>query len=105
MISPDLTPITIRPACPDDEAAIMRLAALDSAPVPRSPLVLAEVEGELRVAVSAHDRAVIADPFHRTLELVELLRDHVERTHRPTPPPERRGVPAALLRGLRLRTE
>jgi hypothetical protein len=103
MISLDSTAITIRPACADDELAIVRLAALDSAPVPRPPVVLAEVEGELRVAVSAHDLAVIADPFRRTLELVALLRDHVELTRRPASSVEKSGVPAALLRGLRLR--
>ena len=69
-------PITIRPAYADDEAAIRRLAALDSAPVPRGALVLAEVEGELRVAVSSDGRKAIADPFHRTLELVTLVRDY-----------------------------
>jgi hypothetical protein len=75
--------ITIRQACADDEAAIVRLAALDSAAVPHAPLILAEIEGELRVAVSVEDLRVIADPFHRTLELVDLVRDHVDRTLRP----------------------
>jgi hypothetical protein len=79
----DSPAITIRPAGADDKAAIMRLAALDSAPVPRPPLVLAETEGELRVAVSVEDLAAIADPFHRTLELVALVRDHVDRIQRP----------------------
>jgi hypothetical protein len=69
-------PVTIRPALAEDEAAIRRLAALDSAPAPRRPLVLAEVEGELRVAVSTDGHKAIADPFHRTLELVALVRDY-----------------------------
>jgi hypothetical protein len=69
-------PITIRPAYPEDEPAIRRLAALDSAPVPRGPLALAEVEGEVRVAVSTDGRKAIADPFHRTLELVALVRGY-----------------------------
>jgi len=72
-------PITIRPAYAEDEPAVRRLAALDSAPVPCGPLMLAEVDGELRVAVSADGRKAIADPFHRTLELVALVRDHAAR--------------------------
>lgn len=103
MTSLDSPVLTIRAASTDDEPAIIRLAALDSAPVPRAPLVLAEVEGELRVAVSADDLAVIADPFERTAELVALLCEHVDRTSRPEPQPERRRRPASLLRGHRLR--
>ena len=72
-------PITIRPDHADDAPAVRRLAALDSAPVPRGPLMLAEVEGELRAAVSVDGRAAIADPFHRTLELVALIRGHALR--------------------------
>ena len=79
MLSLPNHPITIRRACAEDEPAVRRLAALDSAPVPRGPLMLAEVGGELRVAVSADGRQAIADPFHRTLELVALVRDHVMR--------------------------
>ncbi len=79
MLSPH-TPITIRPARPEDEPALRRLAALDSALMPRGPLALAEVEGEVRVAVSTDGRNAIADPFHRTLELVALLRDYAVLT-------------------------
>jgi hypothetical protein len=103
MNSADSPTITIRPAHPGDEAAIIRLAALDSAPVPPTPLVLAEIEGELRVAVSVDGRSVIADPFHRTLELAALVRDHVDRIHRPAPRPELDRSPRALLGRRRLR--
>jgi hypothetical protein len=67
-------PITLRRDDPDDEAAIVRLAALDSAAVPRSPLLLAEVDGELRVALSPSNGRAIADPFHSSLYLTALLR-------------------------------
>jgi hypothetical protein len=67
--------ITIRPAYADDELALRRLAAVDSADaVPPAPLLLAELDGELRAALSLADGSVIADPFVRTAELVELLR-------------------------------
>ena len=66
--------ILIRPDRPDDARAVDRLAGLDSATVPPAPLLLAEVGGELRAALSLANGAAIADPFHRTAELVTLLR-------------------------------
>jgi hypothetical protein len=36
-------------------------------------LLVAEVEGELRAALSLADGSVIGDPFYRTTALVELL--------------------------------
>ena len=68
--------ITIRPAYADDHRSLFRLAALDSAEVPRAPMLLAEVDGSLRAALSLDDGATIADPFFPTLHLVELLRAH-----------------------------
>ena len=65
--------IVIRPSRPEDERALARLAALDSARVPAEPLLLVEAGGELRAALSLHDRRAIADPFHHTRALVELL--------------------------------
>ena len=53
---------------------MLRVAALDSARVPRAPLLVAEMDGEVRAALSLDDGGAIADPFHRSLELVELLR-------------------------------
>lgn len=70
-------PITIRPAYGDDDLALARLAGLDSAEAPPSPpLLLAEIEGELRVALSLRDGVAIADPFFATAGLLELLRAH-----------------------------
>jgi hypothetical protein len=54
----------------------MRLAALDSAPIPFGPVLLAEVDGEAKAAIVLRDETVIADPFSRTSELVDLLRLH-----------------------------
>ncbi len=69
--------ITIRPAYADDELALTRLAALDSAEaVPPAPLVVAEVDGELRAALSMPTGRAIADPFFPTLHLLALLRQH-----------------------------
>ena len=82
MISNGLAPITIRPAYADDAQALARLAALDSSVVPDGQLVVAEVDGDLRVALSLDGSAVIADPFQRTVELIELLRAHLRRSRR-----------------------
>jgi hypothetical protein len=80
-----LTEITIRPGYADDHRALHRLAALDSAPVPVEPLLVAELDGELSAALSLHDGTSIADPFRPTAEIVALLRAHAataERTPR-----------------------
>jgi|SRR5664279_1472338 len=68
--------ITLRPATPEDAAAVRRLAALDSAAVPASPLLLAEADDALRAALSTATGAAVADPFYRSAGLVGLLRAH-----------------------------
>jgi hypothetical protein len=76
MTTPEV-PITIRPAYADDQVSLARLAALDSADgVPPTPLLIAEVDGELRAALSLRDRTAIADPFYPTADIVELLHAH-----------------------------
>ncbi len=65
--------ITLRYGFPDDEQGIARLAALDSAEPPRLPLLLAEVAGELRAALSLADGSVISHPFYSNRALVDLL--------------------------------
>ena len=66
--------VTIRYAFPDDAGALMRLAALDSAEPPATPVLVAEVDGELRAALSLVDGAVVADPFHPAGAVLDLLR-------------------------------
>jgi hypothetical protein len=74
-IFPSALPITIRPGYPEDQPALARLAALDSAErPPAAPLLVAETDGELRVALSLRDGSSIADPFVATAEILELLR-------------------------------
>jgi hypothetical protein len=80
--------ITIRPAYADDQLAIQRLAALDSADLPpEPPLLVAEVDGELRVALSLDNGSAIADPFFPTASLVALMRHHMKDLK---PAPQRR---------------
>ena len=68
--------ISIRPATSDDRSALNRLAALDSAPVPAGPVLIAEVNGRPEAALGIDSNAVVADPFEPTAQLVDLLRVH-----------------------------
>ena len=92
--------ISIRAATTGDGPALARLAALDSAPVPFGPVLLAEVDGQPRAALAMNDDRVIGDPFARTLELVDLLRLHARSLYQR---PERRlDAGGALVRRARL---
>jgi hypothetical protein len=66
--------ITIRAGRPDDACALVRLAELDCAELPPEPLLVAEIDGVLRAALSRRSGAAIADPFQPTAAAVELLR-------------------------------
>ena len=68
-------PVTMRVAGPGDEAALQRLAALDSQRAPEGDVLVAEVGGELRAAVDVESGAAIADPFRPTSDVVSLLRE------------------------------
>jgi hypothetical protein len=72
-------PVTIRFAGSHDQARLAMLAQLDSAARLTQPALVAEIDGQLRAALSLVDAAVIADPFHPTLELVELLRTRAQQ--------------------------
>lgn len=65
---------TLRIYVDDDRTQLTRLAQLDSAPVPRGRALVAEVDGEWRAALPLEGGEAIADPFHRTAELVGMLR-------------------------------
>jgi hypothetical protein len=69
--------IVIRPAYPDDAAALARLAALDSRRPLTAPILIAERDGRPVAALGTDDRRVVADPFAPTADLVALLRMHV----------------------------
>ena len=71
---PNETTLTVRFGSPADEDQLIRLAALDSATPPAQPVLLAEVDGRLLAALATADGTVVADPFHSTMDLVELLR-------------------------------
>jgi hypothetical protein len=82
--------ITIRPATPADQAELRRLAQLDSSQLPEGDLLVAAVGGEIRAAVCVQSGNAIADPFHRSAELVRMLSLRVDQLRAPTAPRRRR---------------
>jgi hypothetical protein len=68
--------VTIRAAGAADREALRRLAERDSARPIGEPVLVAQVDGELRAAVSARTGDAVADPFYPTAELVDMLRVH-----------------------------
>jgi hypothetical protein len=76
-------PITIRRSTTGDAPAVARIAALDSGHALEGDALLAFVGGELRAVLPLDGGRPLADPFHRTAELVELLRYSVERERAP----------------------
>jgi len=66
--------LTIQHSPNADTPPVWRLAALDDRRPPHGPALLAYVGGELRAAVGILDGQVVADPFHLTADIVEMLR-------------------------------
>ena len=92
--------ITLRLAGPDDDAALARLAARDTRPVPPAPVLIAERDGVTFAARSLATGATIADPFTATADLVELLA--VQARHSTEPPRGARRRRPTLRPALRL---
>lgn len=65
--------IVIREATSADDRSLQRLSELDSGQRPADPVLVAEVGGELRAAISVVDGSVVADPWQVTADIVELL--------------------------------
>lgn len=72
-------PITITQSTEADAPKLWRLAALDDRRAPQGPALLAYVGDELRAAVAVSDGHAVADPFHPTAEIVDLLRFQARR--------------------------
>jgi len=65
---------TIRPAHPDEAAALADLALLDSSPALTGPVLVAEDDGAVVAAVELAGGRLVADPFHATVAAQALLR-------------------------------
>ena len=85
--------VTIRWATPDDASPLNDLAALDEAPLPPAPMLLAFAGDELWVALSLGNGAMLRDPFRPTTELAALVR---ERGRQLTVPEGRRARPRVM---------
>jgi len=83
------TSVTIRTDHPADRPALERLALLDGQRVPAGRLIVAERDGELLAARPIRGEAVIADPFHRTREVGDLLDAWARRLREEEDGPER----------------
>jgi hypothetical protein len=71
--------VTVRHAHVGDEAALARLAELDSAKAPAGPALVAEADARILAALPLGSGRPIADPFVPTAELVALLQLRAEQ--------------------------
>ena len=81
--------VLLRAARPEDADHLDRLARLDSSRPLTGPVLVAEQDGVMRVALSLSTGRAVADPFAPTQDLVALLREHAQ--HRTAPAPALRG--------------
>ena len=65
--------ISIRLADETDNASLLRLAALDSAPAPHGDVLVADLCGEIVAAHAVGASRTIADPFRPTADVGALL--------------------------------
>lgn len=66
--------ISIRSFTDSDVRAVREVAQRDSSTVPAGMLLVAEVGGRVRAALSLDTGEVVADPFAPSASLVDLLR-------------------------------
>lgn len=71
-LAPD--PIVVRQASPNDQRALVRLAALDSSEQLAGDALIGELASGPVAALSLRDGRVVADPFVPTGQVVQLLR-------------------------------
>lgn len=70
----DEAAVLIRPASPDDEPDIARLAALEERPeLPAGERLVGELGGRVVAALEVRSGRAVADPFVPTSGIVELL--------------------------------
>ena len=71
--------VRIRLAYPEDVTVVERLAALDSQRPLEGDVLIAELDGVEVAALSLRSGRVVADPFIRTAQVVDLLRVRASR--------------------------
>ena len=65
--------LVIRTARDEDAGALARLAVVDTQRTLDGPVLVAETDGRIMAALSLSEDRAIADPFHRTADLVSML--------------------------------
>jgi len=75
------TSLTVRLATLRDSDALMQLAALDEAPLPRGQVLVAQVGNQLVAGLPLDGGRAFADPFRRTAQFVELLELRARQLH------------------------
>jgi len=75
----------VRLARSSDARQLFYLAALDSASVPQGDVVVAESGGRIVAALPLAGGRAIADPFHRTRALVQMLELRARQLRAGTP--------------------
>jgi hypothetical protein len=89
--------VLLRTARAGDDAALLRLAALESARPLAGPALVAEENGAVVAALCLATGRAVADPFVPSLHLVELLRRHAARRHAAPAAPRGRRLTARLV--------
>jgi hypothetical protein len=97
--APHTSDVTVRQARPEDARQLSELAALDSAALPQGDLVVAETGGRIVAALPLDGGRAIADPFHRTAALVEVLELRARQMRPGTRGAHRAGLAERILRG------
>jgi hypothetical protein len=97
--------VTIRRAVAGDGASLVRLAQLDSKRLPSGSFLMAEVDGQPWAAIELETGEVLADPFHPTADLAEMLwlrAARIRAVEQPGLAPKRgfRGITAGAARAL-----
>lgn len=95
--------VVIRRATPGDGPALAALSALDAAPMPFGPALVAEVAGVPRAVLPLDGGRAFGDPFRRTDELVALLELRAAQIRREGKPGARRRGPFAWMSPAALR--
>src|SRR4051794_41915352 len=92
--------LLVRRARTSDGHALAELAALDSARPLTGARIVGEADGRIVAAVSLHDGRVVADPFARTADVVEILRLHTAGARSDRAPARQRRPPLRFGRAL-----
>ena len=66
--------VAVRFAGPEDEAAMRRLAALDSKKLADGPYLVAEADGDVIAALAIGSDHAVSDPFRWSIDVVELMK-------------------------------